>query len=188
MKHGLMLFILLCGAVLAGNLLNNGDFEQDLTVGWTLDSLIGSALDTVDRAIEFEPDPDNEVRLKKFDKAHIFLHQSLSVPTTDLDFSVNAKLYALEENILEVYWAAAGIFIEYLDLNDSLLGQTIICYKTMHCIWYDTDTRHHITTVDTMNWNAYAFNLNDELVNLPGVNPAQIAGLRVALFDTTNGC
>lgn len=178
----------LTSVVVGGRLLTNGDFEQPLNIGWS--SVIGlqNTLDTIDRQINFHPDLDYEVRVKKYDETYAKLYQTVNIPTTDLDFSVTAKLYALEYSPTLTYWAAAAICLRYLDANDNQLGETRIAYKTPHSPWTSTSTIHLINVTDPNNWYNYSFNLNNELTNLPGVNPAQIRKVQIALLDTTNGC
>ena len=59
-----LLTVLCLGAALAlgQNLLTNGDFEQDLTVGWTYtDSGYGTHY--ADRQTGYQPDPDEAARV-----------------------------------------------------------------------------------------------------------------------------
>jgi hypothetical protein len=173
----------------AHELVTNGDFELDIANGWSIDSVEGMTpyYDTLDRDTAFNPDPDYEARVKKYDSAHAKLYQIFDVATTDLAFGINAKLYAVEYNPAGTYFAAAAVVLSYMNSSGVVLGETRICDTTGHCIWASGPTLHLIVAPDS-NWNAYSFNVNDELANLPGVNPLDIAKVRVALFDTTNGC
>lgn len=173
----------------AAELIVNGNFEIDFNTGWVIDSLEGMTpyYDTVDRAIDFHPDGDYEVRVKKYDAAYIRLNQTVDVPTTDLDFAVSAKLFAVEYNPAGSAFAAAAVILSYLNGAGTVLGETRIAARTPHCPWTNGATLHIIDAPDT-NWHSYAFNVDDELANLPGVNPQDIAEVKVALFDTTDGC
>jgi hypothetical protein len=188
MKKLLIVCLSIIGFIFGNNLLINGDFEQDLSIGWSIDSLVGSPLDTIDRAVDFHPDADYEARVKKYDNAHAKLFQSVSIPTTNLDFSVFAKLFTIEYNPADIHWAVASIDISYLDSGANVLGLTRICNISPHCPWVSTDSCHLIIVTDTSNWNNYSFNIEDELANLPGVNPADVAAIEIALYDTTDGC
>ncbi|MEO0072442.1 MAG: hypothetical protein ABIK10_03225 [candidate division WOR-3 bacterium] len=172
----------------AGRLLTNGDFEQPLNISWYSSIISATSYDTIDRQAYFHPDPDYEVRVKKYDAVCAKLYQTVPIPTTDLDFSVNAKLYAYEYNPSASYWAAAAVILRYLDSNNNLLGETRITYKTPHSPWINTSTIHLINAPDPNNWYQYSFNLNSELTNLPGVNPSAIRKIQVVLMDTTDGC
>lgn len=184
----LILLLLTISIGFSGRLLTNGDFEQPLNVGWSSAFGLQNTSDTIDRQTYFDFDPDYEVRVKKYDEIYAKLYQTVNIPTTDLDFSVTAKLYALEYTPTATYWAAAAICLRYLDANGNQLGETRIAYKTPHSPWTSTSTIHLINVTDPNNWYNYSFNLNNELANLPGVNPTQIRKVQIALLDTTNGC
>jgi hypothetical protein len=183
-----LILLLIIGFCSAGHLLTNGDFEQPLNVGWS--SAIGTTLpqDTIDRQIYFQPDLDYEARVKKYDATHVILCQTVNIPTTDLEFSVSANFFAQEYNSTTTYWAAAAVCLRYLDNNDVLLGETRIAYKTPHCPWTQSNTLHIISEMFSNTWNTYSFNVNSELANLTGVNPADIRKIQVAIIDTTDGC
>ena len=172
----------------AGVLLTNGDFEQTLDTGWAQRIQGGSAQDTIDRQTYFDPDGDYEARVKKYDDAYAKLWQTVAVPTTDLEFSVYTKLYAYEFDMLGTNWISAAIVLAYLDADDNVLGQTRICRNSPHCPYTNTSSFHMIPHLDPNSWSTYSFNINDELANLPGITPSDIAKITVALFDTTNGC
>lgn len=197
MKINALMSFIFAGLMVAGTaavvdaheLVVNGDFELDIATGWTIDSIEGMTpyYDTLDRGVDFDSDPDFEARVKKYDSAHARLSQLFDVSTTNLDFAIAVKLYAVEYNPAGTYFAAAAVVLSYMNDSGAVLGETRICYKTSHCIWANTATLHLIEVPDS-NWNVYAFNVNDELTNLPGVNPPDIAKVKVALFDTTDGC
>jgi hypothetical protein len=183
-----MCVFFIIGFASASILLTNGDFEQTLDTGWTDQIQGGSTQDTIDRQTYFHPDGDYEVRVKKYDDAYAKLWQTVDIPTTDLEFSVYTKLYAYEYDVLGTHWITAAVVLAYLDENDSLLGQTRICRNSNRCPYTNTPTFHMIPHMDPNSWSTYSFNINDELANLPGVTPSDIARITVALFDTTDGC
>jgi len=136
--------ILICTLLLTVNLLNggklgiNGEFEQPLTDGWT--QTINGLNVTIDRAINYDPDPDYEAYVYKgtgggycrlYQVANIF-----DIPLNELNFSVNAKLYAYDSDP-EAYCGTAVELI-YLDDNDSCLGATKICARSSQCPWSNT--------------------------------------------------
>ncbi len=187
MYRYLALFLVI-GISNAGPLLTNGDFEQDLSIGWTETSYYPTSLDTIDRATTFHPDPDYEVRVKKYDYAYQRLSQTVDIWTTDLEFSVDARLYAHEYTPTAPYWATAAIVLVYRDNNNTRLGETRICYNSPHVPYTNTSTFHMVVVTDGNNWYNYSFNIDDELTNLSGVTPSDIAKIEVAFYDTTNGC
>lgn len=197
MKFSAFMYFIIAGllalgfaAVVQGHeLVINGDFELDITAGWSIDSVEGMTpyYDTLDRGIDFDPDSNYEARVKKYDSAHAMLYQIFDVNTTNLLFGIIVKLYAVEYNPAGTYFAAAAVVLSYMNDSGAVLGETRICYKTAHCTWANSPTLHLIEAPDS-NWHAYSFNVDDELANLPGVNPLDIAKVKVALFDTTDGC
>jgi len=181
----LTLFVII-GIGSAGVLLTNGDFEQELSVGWLQFAQYQGASDSIDRATSFDPDPDYEVRVKKYCAGNMKLYQCTEIPTTDLEFSVYAKLYADVSS--SSYWSAAAIILAYINNSNTVLGETRICYKTSSCPWSNSPTLHLIVVTDPNNWYNYSFNIADELTNLPGVNPSDIARIEVSLYSVSNAC
>lgn len=188
MSKCLLVLLMFVAVSNAGRLLTNGNFEQPLTTGWYSAFGLPNVYDTIDRQTYFHPDPDYEVRVKKYDADYAKLYQTVNIPTTDLQFSISAKLFAYEYNPSASYWAAAAVCLRYLDANGNQLGETRIAHMSPHCPWTNTSTVRIIPVTDPANWYNYQFNVNNELANLPGVNPLQIRKIQVALLDTTNGC
>lgn len=183
MKYWLILF--LCAAV--GNaavLLTNGDFELDLDTGWS--QATSGVNITISRATNYDPDPDYEAQVYKGSgSGYARLFQATDIVTTDLEFSVYAKVYAYDNHATA--WCGAGVIISYLNENGSLLGDTRICMRSTQCPWTNTST-HHIIQVPDSFWHNYAFNIDDELTNLSGVSPVDVKTIEVALFDSTYHC
>jgi hypothetical protein len=167
----------------AVELLTNGTFEQDLSIGW-LTYTYGS-LDTVTRGTGYEADPDYELCVyRDYGSGYCQASQTVDVSTTDLAFSVKARLWAYDNDADTLCWAASAIQIFYLNLSDVVLGETRICYKTAPCPWSSNTTLHIINANDDL-WHTYSFNINTELANLPGVTPSAVKKIRVAAYDTT---
>lgn len=180
----LTLVIGLCmGLAAAGNFLTNGNFEDDLSVGWQ--SYLSSTIyDTVMRGTDYEPDPDYEAYLFKSYGGYAELWQTIDITTVDsFAFSMKTKLYAYDNNADTLCWAAAAVVVSYMNSTGNVLGTTRICRSTAPCPWSNTSTNHLIPAVDTL-WHTYSFNLRTELANLPGVVPGQVKKVQVALFDT----
>ena len=153
-------------------------------MGWTFTTL-GSGC-WVLRNTGYDPDPDYEVCVNKNGPSGFAkLHQTIDVIITDLNFSVHTKLYAYDSKVGS--WAAASVVLSYMNDFNTVLGETRICQKSAHCPWASSPTRHLIIAADT-SWRDYSFNINDELTNLPGVDPLEISKIQVALFDTTRIC
>ncbi len=165
----------------AGALLTNGDFEQELNIGWHM-SPIG-ANDSIIRNTNYDPDPDYEVNVHKgTGTGWVRLSQTVYVPSTDLKFACNANFYAYAAS--PDHWAASAIIIYYLNEVDSIMGQTRICRFTNGCPWQNSPTLHLIPAPEN-SWDNYAGNIDSELINLTGVDPLAIRKIEIALFDTT---
>ncbi len=165
----------------------NGDFEQDLSIGWLRKTSGLSYSDNIDRATNLDSDVDYEVVLEKVSAGYIKLFQTVDISTTNLNFSVSANMRAVEHNPYASYWAAAAICLRYLNENNVLLGETRIARRSLHCPWQNSST-FHIINVTTENWQTHSFNLRDELQNLTAVNFDDIRKIQIVLMDTTNGC
>jgi len=184
MKYILALLVLV--AVLgAQNLLVNGDFEQDLSNGWLIDS--SGLYITIDRGTTYEPDPDYEFHGEKGSgSGYIRVNQIVDISSTDnFNFFIKTKLYAYDNNADTLTFAGAAVIIGYRNSSGVLLGETRICQFTAPCPWQNTTTCHLIIASDSL-WHNYAFSLNSELANLPGVNPANVKKIEVAFYDTTS--
>ncbi len=182
-----ILFSIILIPCIGGKLLTNGEFESPLTDSWFP---IKAGLNIViDRATNYDPDPDYEAKATmgtgggycKLSQVAIIY----DMPLNQLQFSVNAKLYAYD-NDAEA-WAGAAVNVLYINDNDSVLGDTKICARSSGCPWTNTPTTHIIAAPNS-NWNSYSFTISNELTNLPGVNPSQIKKIGVTLIDTINHC
>jgi hypothetical protein len=182
MQKYLIIICVLSGFAFASQFLTNGDFEQPLTIGWH-DSLYGTN-SSINRATHYDPDPDYEAyAYKGTGDGSTKLYQTVDVLTTDLEFSINAKLYAWSNS--SICWAGAAIVIAYLNETNALLGETMICDRSYACPWTNSSTRHLIEVTDSL-WHNYAFEIDAELVNLSGINPANVKRIQVSLFGRTD--
>jgi len=176
--HRYLAFLLLAVFGSGSVLITNGDFEQDLSIGWA-QTLNGSNTSIL-RATNYDPDPDYEAyAYKGTGDGYAKLYQTAHIPTADLDFSASLKLYASSNST--TCWAAGAFVIAYLDDTGDLLGETMICYTSSACTWTNSPTRHLIVAADS-NWHNYAFNINAELENLSGINPVAVARIEVSLY------
>lgn len=177
------IIVAVASLVFAGDFMTNGDFEQPLSNGWQQAS--GGSSITIDRAVTYDPDADYEAQAYKgAGSGYARLYEIVSVPVTDMDFSANLKMYAYDNNADTLCWAAAALIVEYYNSSGTLLGDTRICMKTTPCPWTNSSTCHLIVVPDSF-WHSYSFNVDDELTNLPGINPANVARIGIALYDTT---
>ncbi len=179
----LILFLPIVLGISAGQeLLTNGDFEQELSVGWSYaDSGYGThqAL----RGTGYDPDPDYEAWVYQYDNpGWTRLSQTVNVPGVALTLSFWAKFS--QSGGTSTCWPAACFQVCYHDANDNLLGETRYFYST-YATWVPSPTLslYRITNPD---WNYYELNIADEITqNLPGVNPGDVAKVKVALWSYT---
>jgi hypothetical protein len=180
----LMLGFALPSSAVAIELVTNGGFEDELSPAWQED-VVGAAA-VIDRATGYDGDQDYEVLVQKgTGNGHARLDQTIVIPSTDLAFSVNAMLKASATEG-GTPWAAAGVALHYEDGFGNVQGTTMILCKTTACPWIDSDTLHLIPAPDE-NWNNFGFNLDDELLNLSGVDPLAIHQIRFSLVGQTGG-
>uniref|UniRef100_A0A7C4XL22 Uncharacterized protein n=1 Tax=candidate division WOR-3 bacterium TaxID=2052148 RepID=A0A7C4XL22_UNCW3 len=176
--------LVMTGLLAAGNWAVNGDFEDSLDHGWM--KTTGGYNITIDRAPGYDPDPDYELRAEKGGgNGYARVYQIVDIPAiNDFSFYVNAKLYAYDNNADTLTYGATAVIVGYLSASGLLLGETRICQFTTPCPWQNTPTCHLIFVDDSL-WHSHSFNLNNELGNLPGVNPTDVKKIEIAFYDTT---
>lgn len=179
--------LVLCGLAAlparADNLVTNGDFELPFAPDWVQTNTATSY--TVDRGIAYDPDPDYEAHIvQNTGLGWVRLAQTAWVPETEVAFSASAYF---NSTATSTAWAAAALVIEYLDASETRLGETRIGNWTHYCTWVNGPDLHLIG-MPASTWTECSFNVNDELVNLPAVDPALIRFLRVSLFTDIYDC
>jgi hypothetical protein len=178
----LALLLFPVGLVQALELVANGDFEAPLDPPWQ-QSVLGAG--GIDRSANHQPDPDYEARAwHGTGNGHSRLYQVIPVPSVDLAFSVNARIRATATSTA---WAAAGVVIAYLDQYDIPLGETAICRRSIHCPWANSESMHIIEAQDYI-WETHAFNLSEELDNLPTIDPSAVKKIQISLLTVTFDC
>jgi hypothetical protein len=185
MRNAVILFSLLVAFGFSQNLLTNGDFEQDLSAGWTKDTG-GYGFFTTARSPDYQPDPDYEALDSLYSGAgNCRLSQRVDVPGPVLSLSFWAKfgIYGASSTC----WPVAYVGVGYHDATGQLLGETRVYYHDTYCTWTSTSTMSLIE-VTNPDWTQYSIDIAQELSqHLPGVNPADVRKLSVALVDTTAG-
>lgn len=186
MKLKLLLIVpLVAGVGLASNLIANGDFEQDLSVGWTLQQGgLGSHI--TNRATSYHPDPDNEVQVRQYSgPGYTRLGQLIDVDGPDLMLSFWARW-----NIgggSSTCWPVTAVFVEYYDHRGLMLGDTRFYYHNAYCNWAPSNRRNLIDISDP-NWMQYDLSIRQEITdNLPAVDADLVKRIGIALYDYTSG-
>ncbi len=185
LKVCLVVLVFVVGSGLSQNLLVNGDFEQELTVGWTYTDS-GSGTHQARRDTTYHPDPDYEAWVYQYDNpGWTRLSQKVEVLNPALTLSFWAKFS--ESGGSSTCWPAACFQVCYYDANNNLLGETRYYYAT-YANWNPSPTLslYRITNPD---WTSYELDIQEEINNnLPGVNPDSVAKVEVALWSmTTSG-
>ncbi len=169
--------------VCALELVTNGDFEAPLTEGWTTESSGYGVL--FDRATTYEPDLDYEVKVAKATGTG-FARLSQTVELPGLDAVLSADL-SVSATATVTAWAAAVLAIEYLDETGHRLGETYIGDLSRYCPWVSGDALHLIE-VDPSVWATHLLTLDEELANLPAVDPFEVRAVRVSLLAYVEDC
>ena len=161
----LLLLLVLPSSAPAVELVTNGGFEEGLPPAWLED--LGRARRRASvGSTGHDGDPDYEVLVEKgTGNGHAQLNQTVAIPSTDVELSVNARCQVAASD--GGPWAAAGVAISYEDHFGNALGATIILRMTTTCPWTDGDTLHLVLAPDE-TWHSYGFNVASELTNLPG--------------------
>ena len=183
MKMLTLLMLVACVTAMTGQeLLTNGDFEQDLSVGWTFTDS-GYGTHTYNRATTHHPDPDYEAHTRQYDNpGWARLSQTVETPGINLQLSFWAKF--LQTGGSSSCWPAACFSVCYLDASDVRLGESRFYYST-YATWVPSPTfsLHRVTSPD---WAEYSLNIAEELSqNLSGINPGDVAKIPVALYSST---
>jgi len=161
----------------------NGDFEEELTIGWQQQIDCSSVV--VMRTLYQDDDPDYELwTLVDNGIGEVSVWQRFPIPNLDLEITAAIKVLASGDGGA---WTVSGFGINYLDWNMDLLGKTFIGMMSNDCPWTESSTFHIIEITDFL-WHQFSFNLNDELVNLPDVAPQQIAYLEVEVLAVADNC
>jgi hypothetical protein len=184
MKRAFLIVSALLASAFGQELIQNGGFESELTA-WTVEYDSPDGEWTVTVGPEYQPDPDSEVCINKKMKYYAHASQTVDVPTTELEFSFSSKLFSSFAGG-SGYYAYATVALEYLNSSGGLLGRTMVVNKVGYDSLENTSIQHLIPVTDSA-WHDYWLLVTDELAYLPGLNPADIARVRVLLDAHGNG-
>jgi len=186
MKLKLLLILPIAfGLALADNLLTNGDFEQELSVGWT-QTYGGYGNHMAERSSWRHPDPDYEVWVQQYDgSGWNRLEQIVDVTDVDVDFSFIGKFDIGGGS--SVCWPVGSVILEYYNTGGVLLGETRFCRASPYCNWTPSSTLNLIP-IGGNEWMPWSLNVLEEITyNLPGVDAEQVAKIGVAIYNYTSG-
>jgi len=165
-------------------LVKNGGFEDGLSF-WVQEANNSAGTYTITRDTAYQPDSDYEVKIYKNLRYFARIVQTVELPGTNVQFSASAKLLATTANASS-YNAHASVTLQYQDRGGASLGKTIIVKRVGN---YNpvSDSFQHVINVTSNGWEDYDFLLADELENLPGVDPEQVAKVTISLNGHGNG-
>ncbi|MFO7675857.1 MAG: hypothetical protein R6X12_06040 [bacterium] len=175
---------LVLGLLPGQSLLVNGDFEQDLSVGWT-QARDGYGNQVFSRAADYHPDADYEARVYQYGgPGWMKLGQLVTVPDTGLEFSFQAEFRIGNSSV--TCWPVASVGLEYCDAGGDILGTTLFCLRDGNSNWTSTPILHLIEVTDP-DWREYRLSIGAELSgNLPGVIAADVHQVRVLMYGFTS--
>ncbi len=153
----------------------NGDFEQDLSVGWTVDG-ISAGFGGAERVVNGDGDDDYELHIwRVLTGSTVRAFQVASIQDLNQTVSFRAKLVSSDNWLYGQGYALA--FVVYKDASGATLGYTLYYQSPMGCS--NSPTVHCVQVTDN-DWHTYSLNIADELkTHLPGVDPSSVAGIRV---------
>lgn len=180
--------VCLLASVAAGqNLLVNGDFELPLDQGWSEDVRMEAGDFSFDRWDTLgQPTPGYAARVYKYLARYASLYQVCDVPGVDLAFSFDGRFWI--EGGSTTCWPTGAVVLSYLDRTEAELGCTMILLRNQFNDWVESDTMNFYDVQVPGQWENYGFNVAQEIEdNLPGVNAADVAKVKVQLFSYCNG-
>ncbi len=182
MKKTVLLVSLLLAVAFSQELLTNGNFEQDLSIGWSRDTY---GMTYIARDTTYRPAPGYAALDSLYGYGWSRLNQTVDVPGILLALQFWAKFEIAGTS--SSCWPVAAVTLSYLDASDNLLGETRIYDHNQYCTWAPGPTLSLIE-VTNPDWTEYNLDVAQEIsANLPGVNPGDISKVRVSLSDTTAG-
>ncbi len=165
----------------ADNLVVNGDFEQPLGAPWVLYS---GGVSTIERLTDLDPDPDYEVHVDLPGAGAGRLAQIVPVPDSEIGFSGHLRMHAQHTGDA---WSGAALVLSYLNSAQEVLGETWLGAWTPNCPWEGGPTTHLIGLPDDV-WLDWTFNVNEELVELPAVDPQAVRYIQIELYVQAYEC
>jgi hypothetical protein len=189
MKKFVVVLSLLAGFVLpavAQELLVNGGFEQDLSVGWrdTVYSLAGTWL--FERSDTLGQPSGYAARVEKSLCSYAALTQQVMVPNQHVMLSFDARFRIGGGS--NTCWPVASVIVRYLDSTGTELGNSKFVLHNEFCTWANSDTAHLIEVENPEVWENHQLDIAQEIYdNLPAVNAWSVAQVRLEIYAYDNG-
>lgn len=178
MRKMILILSVFAFAAFGQELVLNGGFENGFE-HWSeeVDNNQGSY--EVTRCTTYRPDPGYAARVYKYMRYYARLVQEVSLPGVNAWFSADAKLLAAK-GATSGYYAYAALIIEYLNAGGTTLGRTALMRKVGDYNPQNSPTEHYIFVTGD-DWEGRGLSVAEELGRLHGINPADVAGVRVVL-------
>ncbi len=182
-----VLAVLVLAGLGSAQMVENGDFEQPLDVGWS-DTIVGvvgegrfERTDTLG-----QPVPGFAARVYKTLASYASLYQTVDIPDVDVTLSFDARFRIGGGS--STCWPVAVFMVRYLDETGRHLGKTRFYLHDQYCNWVRSDTSNLIEINNPERWDNYELSIRDELQNnLTGINPSLVRKLCLELYAYDSG-
>jgi hypothetical protein len=166
------------------DVLLNGDFEQELNIGWQTSSNDYTGSSEITRN---QVEKNHYAHLIKDLCGYAELSQIINLDNLNQDLSARLNLNATSNRA--GYNATAAFILSFLDKENKVLAETQIAYSTDQL----TNTPvPYSYPAKPAEWKTYTLNLKDELdKHFSKVDVSKIKKLKITLSaynDQTNGC
>lgn len=161
----------------------NGDFEQELTIGWQKANKNYVGYNSIKL---LGVNKNNYAYVKKDMCGYAKLFQTIKIDNLNQNLSVRLNLNAYANR--QGYIATSAFIIGFLDEENNVLAETRIAYSTAGLS--NTPTSYH-HLVNPKEWKNHTINLKEEIDRFSKIDPNQIMKLKIALYaygSNTQGC
>ncbi|MEO0094229.1 MAG: hypothetical protein ABIK67_08265 [candidate division WOR-3 bacterium] len=182
---GLAILLAFCWLIANGssNSLINGDFEQDLKVGWQISTKDYDGSSKIKRV---KVKDNYYAKVEKIWCGYAELFQIIQLTNLDQDLSVRLRLNANSNR--DGYSALAAFILSFLDEEDKTLARIRIAYSTK--VLTNTPMEYNYSALPN-KWQTNTINLREELKHFPKIDFKKIAKLKISLYaygSNTEGC
>lgn len=137
------------------------------------------------RSTRYRSGPDYSARIHKYMRYYARLVQEVALPGVNVWFSADAKLLAAK-GATPGHHAYAALILEYLDAGGTALGRTALMKKVGDYNPQNSPTERYVFVAGD-RWGSYGLSIPEELNRLHGINPAEVAAVRITLVGHGTG-
>lgn len=163
--------------------LMNGDFEQELVIGWQKANKDYVGYKSIKL---LGINKNNYAYVKKDMCGYAELYQIIKLDNLNQSLSVRLNLNAYANR--QGYSATSAFTIGFLDEENNVIAETRIAYSTAGLS--NTPTLYH-HQAKPKEWKNHTINLKQEIDRFSKIDPSQIVKLKIALYaygSNTQGC